>query len=250
MIIRQAQPEDVKEFPSLFHAAFKGYSMYCVRTLQTYSHFLKMLNVEKEHVLVTEEEGHLSGYVIMEVKYMASVPTLSIYEIAAETGESYDLLIARAEEIAQEKGAAFIGMVVPPKGEFSQYLADHGFLESRAIATMIQVYKVDEVLSLFVKRASSTSAVTVAGTILFQVDQESVRVRLPEGIVDTGPAPLQVKISRNELLSLLFRRVSVYSLVLRGKVRVTPLHKVRVVSAVIKYLSQDAAMMIPFLEML
>lgn len=250
MIIRQAQPEDVEEFPSLFYAAFKEYSMYCVRTPDTYSHFLKTLSVKKEHVLVAEEEGHLSGYIIMGIKYMASVPTLSIYEIAAETRESYDLLMAGAEKIAREKDAAFINTIAPPQSEFSQYLADHGFLESRAIATMIQVYNVDEVLSLFVKRASSTSAAAVAGTILFQVDQESVRVRLPEGIVDTGPAPLQVKISCNDLLSLLFRRVSVYSLVLRGKARVTPLHKIRVVSAVIKYLSQDTAMMIPFLEML
>jgi hypothetical protein len=250
MIVRQAQPGDIREFPSLFYRAYSEYSMYCVRTPDTYSHFMRKLTIEKECVLVAEEEGHLHGYVIMGVKYMASVPTLSIYEIAAETRESYDLLMSRAEEIAQERDAAFIDTIAPPPGEFSQYLVDHGFLESRAIATLIQVYTVSEVLSLFVKRAGSTSVAAVTGTILFQVDQESVRVRLPEGIVDTGPAPLQVRISCNDLLSLLFRRVSTHSLVLRGKMRVTPLHKVRVVSAIIEYLSQDAALMIPFLEML
>jgi predicted acetyltransferase len=250
MIVRQAQPEDIREFPSLFHRAYSEYSMYCVRTPDTYSHFMKKLTIEKEHVLVVEEEGHLSGYIIMGIKYMASVPTLSIYEIAAETRESYDLLMARAEEIAQEKDAAFIDTIAPPQSEFSLYLVDHGFLESRAIATLIRVYNVDEVLSLFVKRAGSTNAAAVTGMILFQVDKRCMRVRLPEGIVDTGPAPLRVSISCNDLLSLLFRRVSVYSLVLRGKMRVTPLYEIRVVCAVIEYLSLDAAMMIPFLEML
>lgn len=211
---------------------------------------MKKLNVEQEHVLVIEEEGHLSGYIILGVKSMASVPTLSIYEIAAQTRDSYDVLMAKAEEIAQEKGAAFLDTIAPPHSEFSQYLAGHGFLESRAIATLILVYNVDEVLSLFVKKACSTKAAPVTGTVLFQVNQKNVRVRLPEGIVDTGPAPLYVKIACGDLLSLLLRKVSVHSLVLRGKMQVTPLRGIRTVRTIVTYLSQDAALMIPYLEML
>ncbi|MGC1122598.1 MAG: hypothetical protein WBA22_16045 [Candidatus Methanofastidiosia archaeon] len=250
MIVRQAQNEDVKEFPSLFHAAFKEYSMFSVRTPQTYSNLMKTLNIKKEHVLVAEEEGHLSGYVIIGTKYMASVPTVSIYEMAARTRESYDMLMARVEEIAQEKEAAFIDTVAPARSELSEYLANHGFLESRAIATMIQVYNVEEVLSLFVKNALATNAVEVTGTILFQVNQKGVRVRLPEGVVDTGPAPLQVTISCDDLLELLFRKVSVGSLLMRGKMQVTPIYKIGEFRAVITYLSQDVALMTPFSEML
>ncbi len=239
MKARLASDKDFNQFPDVFNHVYHEYSMHVVRTPEQYKHLVEKLNA-KAYVV---EDDVIKGYAIIGIKYMGSAATVSIYEMAAVSKKGYDIIMKKIEDISTQIKAAFIDTVAPAESEIAAYLGSADFLASRPIATMVY-YDGKTVLEL-----AAAKAVSFAGDVtVFCVDDETVRVN-GDGTCDR-PADVTVVISSQDLLSLLLNRTTVFSLVIKGKMRVIPWYKVLSVCTIVKYLAEDVKMMTPYAEML
>lgn len=250
MKARLVSDKDFHQLPDVFNRVYGEYSMYMVRTPEQYKHFVEKLNA-RAYTFVVEDNNTIVGYAIAGVKYMGSAATVSMYEMAAVSKKGYDMLMRKIEDISTQKEAAFIDAVAPAESEIAAYLVSAHFLESRPIATMVYVPDVRTVLELCVAKAVKTCTHGKDITVLFCVGDENIRVNLCEGIIcGDEPADVTVVLSSQDLLSLLLNRTTVFSLVMKGKMRITPCYKVLSVCYIVQCLAGDVTMITPYTELL
>jgi hypothetical protein len=237
MEVRQACEKDFEQFPHIFNQVYREYSLYTVRTPQQYKQVVEKLHA-KEYTFVVEDTT-MKGYVIAGVKCIGDIPTVSVYEVVALNKQGYDLLINHVEAIGVQVGAAFIDAVAVPKTETATHLVEAHFLESRPLAAMVFTPAVNPLLEQCTKAVPGR-------TVLFCVGCEKIQVQCG----DSGDGPdITVVISSKDFISLLLGRTSVFSLVIKGKMQITPWYKVLAVRSVVNYVAKDIKMITPYTEM-
>ena len=233
MKVRPVGEKDFEQFPGIFNQVYRAYSLYAVRTPQQYKQIVERLHA-KEYTFVVEDET-ITGYVIAGIKYMGSIPTVSLYEVVALSKEGYDLLINHVVAIGTQVGAAFIDAVA--SGEQTAYLRAH-FLESRPLAAMVYAPAVHVLFE-------HEKAVHGGRTVLFCVGHEKIWVHGDSA----GEPDVTVVISFQNLFSLLLRRTSVFSLVIKGKIQIKPWYNLFFVRTIVNSLAKDIKMVSPYTEM-
>ncbi len=247
MRVRTLEEKDLKEIPRVFEEVYRNYSLYTEETYELYRNFV---DKDREMIFVVEDKNTLLGYVVMGIRDIGSSVMISVYEMVATDREGYDMLMGKVEEIGREKGAALIDTVAPVKSDVTAYLISTGFQESRTIASMAHLCDKRRVFTLFVEKAVTRKRFGKDVTVLFCTDQERIRVKLPEGEVDSGgKADIKVVLPFKDLLSLLLKRSDCLSLVLKRRMKVKPAYRVLSVCKVVAYLAEDVKMVTPFVEL-
>ena len=245
MMVRKLEERDLQNLSVVFRKIYRDYSLYPVEPSELYKHYLENED-NKEIIYVLEDKKNLTGYVVLGIRDLG-VTMIEIFEIVATDRMGYCKLMEKVEEIASKKGAALINTSGFPECDAAEYLVDAGFLESRTVAAVAYLCDMQRILTLFVERAANQHFHKDV-TILFVVGKERILMKLPEGLVHHGEPDIEVVIAPNDLLSLLLKRSHWLSLILKGKMKVKPHHKIMTVCAVIDYLSEDMKMVIPFAE--
>jgi hypothetical protein len=246
--VRKCKKEDLEEISRIF-TVYTGYSLYHIFTPRVYPHFLTD-TTGKEHIFVAEDNNTIVGYTAAGVRKMGSSSVVCVYDIASTTQKGYQALMKRVEELGKEKRAAFIEVLTPVKSEWATHFLDMGFSEANELATMVYLFKIKRLITLFVENAVSKRKFKDI-SVLFVLKDEKIRVELPHGTVDTkGGADVEVVIHPHDLISLLLKKVHCISLVIRGKIKVNPFYRTVAVCQVINYLAEDVKMVTPFAELM
>jgi hypothetical protein len=248
MRVRKCKKEDLEEISHIF-AVYNSYSLYHIFTPRVYPHFLTD-TTGKEHIFVAEDNNTIVGYIAAGVRKLGSSSDICVYDIAATTQKGYEALMKRVEELGKEKRVAFIEVLTAAKSEWAEHFLDMGFSEANELATMVYLFNIKKLITLFVENAVSKRKFKDI-SVLFVLKNERIRVELPHGTVDTkGKADVEVVVHPHDLISLLLKKVQCISLVIRGKIKVNPFYRVVAVCQVINYLAEDVKMVTPFAELM
>jgi hypothetical protein len=250
-MIRKLQNGDLKKLPQLFSKIYEDYSLYNVRTPELYQYLLvERPKVGEEHIFVAEQGNEIIGFVAIGIKDVGQTTMISIYEIVADRREILDALLSKVEEIGRERGSALIETIASPDTDLDEYFLDSGFSKTREIVTMGYLVDSRKFLRLFIEKAISRGPFGKNVTVSFRVDEENIRMKLPEGIIDSSEqADIRITVAPSDFQSLLLKRSSFLSLVITRKVAVKPLQKIIAASEVVDYIAEDVKMMTPFTEL-
>jgi hypothetical protein len=251
MNVRRATEDDVEKFPRLFEKAFGNHSLYHVRTPEFYRYLLvKRPNVGLQNIFVAERDTELVGFAAVGIKNLGTATIISIYEISAGDLEAFHALMSRICQVGREKKCAYLETMAPPHDVLAHQLGEAGFVRSKDMATMGYPISIKRILSLFVERALSRGTFNGNVKVVFDVQEESLSLTLPEGILKNGTeGDLLIQISACELLELLFKRTGILTLVIKRKAAVTPWRRILSAREVIEYLTENVTTMTPYTEL-
>jgi hypothetical protein len=240
MIIREIEENDLEYIPDIFYEVYSGYSMHNIQISELYRPFAEKDKTKREYMFVVQEKNGLSGYVAFGVRQICSFVMVSIYDIVAFNKEAYDMLMKKVEEIGYDRGAAFIEIQVLAKVGVAAYLKDVGFFKTRIIAGMTYLLEMRELFRIFVENALKMPFKKDV-TVLFCVGEEKIQLKLPDGSIDSDArtADIEIEISPHDLLSLFLKKSKCHTLILKGKMKVNPFHRMKSACKVIDYLSED-----------
>ena len=243
--MRQFQEKDLEKFSHLFNTVYKDYSLYNVRTPAFYQYLLlQRPRVGEENIFVAEEKGNLVGFCAIGIREAGAATMITLYEMVATTEEVIDALMTTVEAAGKKKNAAYIETVAPLN--MSERLKNSGFVKGKEFVTMGFLIQAKEVVTQFVEQAQSHHC--FKENITFLVGEEMVTVTFPEGIINSDPAPLTVRVSPPDLLALLFKKSSFWSLLMRKRIIISPFYKVFTVYKIIVHIAQSVPMMTPLTE--
>lgn len=254
MEVRLLEKKDLTDLSEIFNSVYKDYSMYNMNLFELYRHFADK-NQQKEYMIVVEDNT-LLGYAAFGIRTVGSAAIVSLYDVVAINKKGFDLLIATVEEIGVKRGAAFIEAVVPAKSDTAAYIMDAGFLDIGNVATMVYVVFIKEVVRVIAEHAV-LRGLKKNVAIMFCAGEEKIVVDLCEGAVysddktmNNSAPDVTVTLSLHDLLSLLCKKTSFFSLVLKRRVKINPVYKVMTVYSAVTFLAADMKMVTPFMNLM
>lgn len=254
MEVRLLEEKDLTELLQIFTSVYKDYSMYNINLFELYRHFADEPQ-QKEYMVVVEDNGTLLGYAAFGIRTIGSGIMVSLYDVTSVNKKGADLLIKTVEEIGVKRGAAFIEAVVPAESDAAAYVMDAGFLDIGNVATMVYVVFMKEIVRVIAEHAVLHDL--KKNVIMFCVGEEKIVVDLCEGAVysddktmNTCAPDVTVTLSLHDLLSLLCKKTSFFSLVLKRRVKINPVYKVMTVWSAVAFLAADIKMVTPFMNLM
>ncbi|MGD2247440.1 MAG: GNAT family N-acetyltransferase [Candidatus Methanofastidiosia archaeon] len=251
MNVRQMNPGDRDQLPDVFNTMYADYSLYHVRTPQFYQYLLiQRPGVGEEHIYVAEEGDEVVGYAAVGIQDVEESTRLVLYEMVAFSKGVFNALMSKIEEIGREKKCAYIETTVPPDSDLALYFLGSNFLKAREFATLGKIVDFKKVISLFVERALSISPFEKCITIAFYLGKERVSLELPEGIVgNKEKTDIQICVSPVDFLSLLLKKSSFFSLLVRRRIKITPFRNIISAYKIVTYISCNVEMITPITEL-